>query len=164
MHAPKCLLFAAALLCGFAASAPRAADAPPDRLHVLFEEEWERGLRENPTRATYLGDHRFDREWPDLSAEMLARRHAADLQVLADLRDIPDSALGESDRLDSSVNFTIVHFAEMLGLDDADQLVLCLGVTSQPADVFRRPLHARIVVPAVEEHRQCSRPVFLRNV
>jgi uncharacterized protein (DUF885 family) len=99
MHAPKCLLFAAALLCGFAASAPRAADAPPDRLHLLFEEEWERGLRENPTWATYLGDHRFDREWPDLSAEMLARRHAADLQVLADLRDIPDSALGESDRL-----------------------------------------------------------------
>jgi hypothetical protein len=33
----------------------------------LFSSERERGLRLNPTIATYLGDHRYDDRWQDLS-------------------------------------------------------------------------------------------------
>jgi uncharacterized protein (DUF885 family) len=68
-------------------------------LHQLFESEWERGLRENPVRASYQGDSRFDDRWPDLSAEALARSHAADRTVLETLARIPDAALGSADRL-----------------------------------------------------------------
>src|SRR3990167_8073411 len=40
-------------------------------LHALFDAEWERGLRENPVGATYLGDHRFDDRLPDLAPSAL---------------------------------------------------------------------------------------------
>ena len=41
-----------------------------------------RGLLEDPLRATYLGDHRFDDRWPDLSAAALEKAHAGDVAVL----------------------------------------------------------------------------------
>jgi uncharacterized protein (DUF885 family) len=85
-----------------AAALPAAADAAPtaaDRLHQLFDAEWERGLRENPTRASYLGDRRFDDRWPDLSPEARARSHAADTAVLETLAAIPVAELSEADRL-----------------------------------------------------------------
>ena len=60
-----------------AATTPAVAGGPPEdparRLHALFEIEWERAMRENPTRASYLGDHRYDDRWPDRSAEALAK-------------------------------------------------------------------------------------------
>jgi len=61
-----------------AASAAEPAPGAGQRLHELFEAEWERGLRENPTWASYLGDRRFDDRWPDLSPEARARSHAVD--------------------------------------------------------------------------------------
>ena len=53
---------------------PAASTTPQNgnsakELHALFEAEWERGLRENPTGATYIGDHRYDDRWPDASAD-----------------------------------------------------------------------------------------------
>ncbi len=50
----------------FAATTAGDAEA---RLNLLFQSEWERGLREDPLAATYIGDHRYDNRWPDLSAE-----------------------------------------------------------------------------------------------
>ncbi|MDQ3510654.1 MAG: DUF885 domain-containing protein, partial [Pseudomonadota bacterium] len=32
-------------------------------LHRLFEDEWERGLRENPENASYRGDKRYNDRW-----------------------------------------------------------------------------------------------------
>ena len=72
---------------------------PATRLHGIFDAEWERGLRENPIRATYLGDVRYDDRWPDLSPQALTRIHAADRAVLAALADIPADALSPDDRL-----------------------------------------------------------------
>jgi len=95
-----------ALLVLALAGGATAADAPAppaDRaeaeLHALFEAEWERDLREDPLRATYLGDHRFDDRWPDVSAVALERRHAGDVAVLETLRSIPTSQLSADDRL-----------------------------------------------------------------
>jgi len=84
-----------------AASATAAEPAPGDgqRLHELFEAEWERGLRENPTWASYLGDRRFDDRWPDLSPQARTRSHAADRAVLEALAAIPADGLSEADRL-----------------------------------------------------------------
>jgi uncharacterized protein (DUF885 family) len=86
-----------------AAAAPAVAAEPASsagqRLHELFEAEWERGLRENPTWASYLGDRRFDDRWPDLSPDARARSHAADRAVIEVLADIPVAELSEADRL-----------------------------------------------------------------
>ena len=84
---------------GRGATRRRAAPTAADRLHELFEAEWERGLRENPTWASYLGDRRFDDRWPDLSPEARARSHAADRAVLEALAAIPVAELSEADRL-----------------------------------------------------------------
>jgi len=91
------------VMAGAAAAGPATAAEPAPgaakRLHELFEVEWERGLRENPVRASYLGDRRFDDRWPDVSAPALARSHAADRAVLEALAAIPPDRLSEADRL-----------------------------------------------------------------
>ena len=56
------------------AAAPATPATPEALLHELFESEWERGLRENPLLATYLGDHRYDDRWPDASAGSSQKR------------------------------------------------------------------------------------------
>lgn len=77
----------------------RAADDANARLEALFQSQWERGLRENPLSATYLGDHRYDDRWPDLSAAALAKSNAADKAVLAELDTFDDASLTEANRL-----------------------------------------------------------------
>ncbi len=76
------------------------ADSPAStQLHQLFQSEWQRGLREDPIMATYLGDHRYDAEWPDLSAQAIASSHAADLAVLEMLDAIEPNSLSPADQL-----------------------------------------------------------------
>jgi uncharacterized protein (DUF885 family) len=83
-----------------AAAWPAAAEpTAAERLHQLFEAEWERGLRENPTWASYLGDRRFDDRWPDRAPAARAESHAADRAVLEALAAIPVGELSEADRL-----------------------------------------------------------------
>jgi uncharacterized protein (DUF885 family) len=79
-----------------AAIAASDADA---QLNSLFQSEWERGLREDPLAATYVGDHRYDNRWPDVSAEALAKIHAEDQAVLATLAGIEPASLTDADRL-----------------------------------------------------------------
>jgi uncharacterized protein (DUF885 family) len=57
------------LVAGLACSHPHAA-IPADadaRLQKLFDDYWQLKLEESPTRATYLGDHRYDDRLEDLS-------------------------------------------------------------------------------------------------
>ncbi len=73
------------------------ADATSD-LHQLFDESWERTLRENPTFSSSLGDLRYNRQWPDLSLSAIALSHAEDRRALARLRQIDRSALSDTDQ------------------------------------------------------------------
>ena len=84
-------------------SAAPAAGSAEATLHQLFEAEWERGLREDPLLATYLGDRRYEDRWPDLSPAALARSHAADRAVLENLAAIPSDSLAQSDRLNQKL-------------------------------------------------------------
>jgi uncharacterized protein (DUF885 family) len=68
-------------------------------LHELFDEEWERGLRENPTYASAQGDRRWNDEWPDLSEEARAASQAAERAVLERLDAIDRSLLPEEEQL-----------------------------------------------------------------
>lgn len=79
---------------------PLAALADPARaLHALFDETWERQLRESPENASYYGDARHNDRWTDLSIAAIQQRHAAERETLARLRAIDRGALGPADQL-----------------------------------------------------------------
>jgi uncharacterized protein (DUF885 family) len=85
---------------------PDAASAQSDAaraLHALFDEEWERGLRESPESASYRGDPRYNDRWTDLSLAAIARRQAEDRAVLERLRAIDRSRLSPADQLSYDV-------------------------------------------------------------
>ncbi len=75
---------------------PSAAGA---RLQSLFDSEWERAMRENPTWASSLGDLRFNDRWDDLSIAAIEASHQADQEVLAALDDIPLDELAPGERI-----------------------------------------------------------------
>ena len=96
---PLTALIVAALAVIATPSPPMAAADPAASLHQMFEAEWERSLREDPASATYLGDHRYDALWPDMSPAATARSHQGDREVLESLERIAPDALTDTDKL-----------------------------------------------------------------
>ncbi len=45
--------------------------SPAAELRTLINEAWEKDMRDDPLRASYLGDRRFESEWPDVSLAAL---------------------------------------------------------------------------------------------
>jgi len=74
-----------------------------ERLHAVFEAEWEWTLRENPTLASRLGDLRYNTAWTDISLEAIDRRHQHRLEVLKQLDEIETDALSQTDRLNHTL-------------------------------------------------------------
>lgn len=68
-------------------------------LHDLFEREWQYDLEQSPTRASQLGDRRWNDRWADMSLAAIKRRHEHDIAVLADLARIDRSKLSPADQL-----------------------------------------------------------------
>ena len=68
-------------------------------LHALFSEAWERELKDNPVRASGLGDRRYDALWPDLSSAVWQRRHRADVETLGRLEHIERALLPPDEQL-----------------------------------------------------------------
>jgi len=68
-------------------------------LHDLFAREWEFDLRESPTRASQLGDRRWNDRWTDMSLEGIKRRHNHDREVLAELVKVDRAKLSKADQL-----------------------------------------------------------------
>jgi uncharacterized protein (DUF885 family) len=85
---------------------PPSASEAFDALGELFLEEW---LARNPVSATYLGDHRFDGAWPDVSVEAEAEElaWARDLQFA--LSHIDVGALDPEQVVDAAI---LVHQLE----------------------------------------------------
>jgi len=82
-----------------AVAAAPARSAQAQALHRLFDQQWERGLRENPESASYNGDKRFNDRWTDVSLAAIQAREAGDRQALATLRTIDRAALSPQDQL-----------------------------------------------------------------
>jgi len=68
-----------------AAAAARAADGEDDKLTAFFKAHLEEEFKHSPMSATRLGDHRFDDQLDDLSAEARAANVARWKAALADL-------------------------------------------------------------------------------
>ncbi len=83
-----------ALMSGLASAADDSA-----ALHALFDSEWERGLRESPINASYLGDDRYNDRWPDLSLAAFGASHDGDRAALERLHRIDRKALTQADQL-----------------------------------------------------------------
>lgn len=94
------------LLLALTACSPAPAPAPATSaddataaLHALFDDNWERRLRENPVFASNLGDDRYNDQWTDITPEGFAARTAGDVADLERLRGINRDALSTADRL-----------------------------------------------------------------
>lgn len=84
------------------ATATQAApvrNAATQALYALFDEEWERGMRENPEEATYRGDARYNDRWTDMSMAAIQARMDGDGKALERARAIDRNALSASDKL-----------------------------------------------------------------
>lgn len=93
------LVAAAIFLCAASAAAQTPQESATHLLHALFDEAWERHLRQEPLYASSRGDRRYDRLWPDVSAAALERRHQEDVATLARLDDIDRELLTAAEKL-----------------------------------------------------------------
>ncbi|MFC5569169.1 DUF885 domain-containing protein [Lysobacter yangpyeongensis] len=89
----------AVMLLAFAAPVQAQSNDATRALHKLFDDEWERGLRENPVNASYQGDARYNDRWGDASLAAIHASEAADRAALARIRAIDRSALSAADQL-----------------------------------------------------------------
>ena len=89
-----------------AATTPTTLTATKARLDQIYDDTWQRWLREDPTMATSVGDPRYNDRWPDLSLAAINKANAADRAALAALGSIDPADLAAPDRL----NYDIVKF------------------------------------------------------
>jgi len=78
------------------------AAAPPtegEKLHQIFDEQWEWELQQNPIRATFVGDPRYGDRVPDMSFEAIERRDQHAHELKARLQTIDYPALSDDDKL-----------------------------------------------------------------
>jgi uncharacterized protein (DUF885 family) len=68
-------------------------------LHDLFAREWQYGLEQSPTRASQLGDRRWNDRWPDRSLAAIKRLHDHEVEVLKEVGRIDRSKLSAADQL-----------------------------------------------------------------
>jgi uncharacterized protein (DUF885 family) len=68
-------------------------------LHALFAAEWDYQMEQSPTRASTLGDRRWNDRWPDQSMDAIRRRAQHHVQVLGNLAKIKRDALPAADQL-----------------------------------------------------------------
>lgn len=78
-------------------------NAATQALHALFDEEWERDMRESPEEASYRGDKRFNDRWTDMGMAAIQARMEGDRKALQRLRAIDRKALSASDQLNYDV-------------------------------------------------------------
>ena len=76
-----------------------------EKLHNLFNDFWEWGLQEFPTRATYLGDYRYNDQLTDMSLASIQRRHKKNETILRKLEKMNREQLDPSDKL----NYDLFH-------------------------------------------------------
>ena len=94
-------VFAALLAAGCANNDVKSTstNSETEKLHTLFDDAWERELRESPVMASYLGDQRYNDQWGDGSFEAMEASHQADRETLARLAEIDRVALPENEQL-----------------------------------------------------------------
>lgn len=78
---------------------PVLAQEKNTALHQLFDQEWQRTLRDYPETAVFYGDNRYNDRWTDMSLSAIAAREAAERAALARLQAIDRGKLSAADQL-----------------------------------------------------------------
>jgi uncharacterized protein (DUF885 family) len=82
-------------------------------LHALMDEAWQKDMRDDPLRASYLGDRRYESEWPDLSLAAIEKRNADNGATLRRLQRIDRASLSPQDQL--SYDLFALEYRNRLG-------------------------------------------------
>ncbi len=99
-HTPLLLVLAA--LSAPALSQTPALPAPnaeSQRLHTIFESQWEATARRHPEIATFRGDHRFGDRWTDNRPTAREQRDREDRETLQQLKAIDRTRLDATDQV-----------------------------------------------------------------
>ncbi len=91
-----CIAATLAILIGLSAC---GSSGESDRLHTLFDREWEFRLTENPLFATAVGRHEFNDRLPSVAPADHQRRTLFHRELLETLDTIDSSRLNRQDRL-----------------------------------------------------------------
>ena len=106
------LIVACSTTFGHADHADSAAET--SELHTLFDEDWEQRLAEDPVSASYMGDRRWNDQWPDVSTAALERENDRRKETLARLKGIDRSVLTPVDQM----NYDIFAQAKQQAIDE----------------------------------------------
>jgi len=99
-------------------------DAVP--LNRLYEDYWEFILKENPTFATYLGDHRYDNWLEDVSSEAYEKRVDRIRQFLSELR-----RFNKPTKRENQLNYDLFKRELALQIEGAKYHPYLLALTQQ---------------------------------
>ncbi|HJQ26363.1 MAG TPA: DUF885 domain-containing protein [Blastocatellia bacterium] len=123
----------------FSASLVLAQALPPNdeakKLHALFDEDWQWGLKQFPEMATLLGDDRYNDRLSDYSPEAIARNQAHEREMLDRIRKIDRAKLTGQDVIsydlflrDKQLNVAGAHFpTELMPIDQMNGVQILFG-------------------------------------
>jgi prolyl oligopeptidase len=95
-------------------------------LNRLYEDYWEFILKENPTFATYLGDHRYDNWLEDVSSEAYQNRIDRFRKLLTELKGFKKPVSGED-----QLNYDLFKRELLLQIEGAEYHPYLLPITQQ---------------------------------
>jgi len=70
-----------------------------DDFYQILDEEWKRGIQENPVYASYMGDKSANQDWPDISETAVRERQKKTREVLDKIRSINPQKLSKENQL-----------------------------------------------------------------
>ncbi len=104
-----------------------AQSTASQRLEQLIEEDWEFRLREYPTFATSVGEHRNNHLLGSVAPEDVQRRADAIRNLLERLRAIPRDSLAQQD----GINYDILEREHRETLEEIDLLLHLIPITNR---------------------------------
>ena len=165
------VVLAVSLLAAAAACQPAQQDDAGAKLQAFVERYLQWRLAENPGWATAMGNHDYDAEMTDMSAEAFARRDAKTLEFRAELEAIDPAALSLEDQVDREILLNRLDYDHFLYSDveswKRDPLLYTSQASNSVYNLIKRnfaPLEERMrsavarmkAVPAVLEQARAN--------
>ena len=70
-----------------------------ESFNQILDDEWKRGIQENPVYASYMGDKSANQDWPDISEGAVRERQKKTREVLEQLRSMDPQSLSIENQL-----------------------------------------------------------------
>ena len=70
-----------------------------ESFNQMLDDEWKRGIQENPVYASYMGDKSANQDWPDISEGAVRERQKKTREVLEQIRSIDPQSLSIENQL-----------------------------------------------------------------